>query len=373
MRILLSGGGTGGHINPAIAIADAFRNRDPKTEIAFCGTPNGMEATLVEKAGYPFYAIPMQGLQRKLTLQNIKSCYLTLQGYRRAKKLLHRFQPDLVIGTGGYVCYPLLRTAAKNHIFSAIHESNAVPGLTTRMLAPHMDCVLTNFDRCADQLPKDVPIFCVGNPLRQSFTISSPAKARAAAGIPHSYRHVLLSFGGSLGAEHLNDAILNFMAQYGKDRKELYHIHACGKRDYERIAARFQSLGLEAYSHLKLVDYLYDMPTQMCAADIVLSRSGALSLSEIAALHKPSILVPSPYVTDQHQLKNATVFQQKGAALLIEEKDLSADTIAHAVDQIISSKERYQKMACASACLAGKNVADHICTLLLNQYQQTKK
>ncbi len=372
MKILLSGGGTGGHINPAIAIADAFRAKDSKIEIAFCGTPSGMEASLVEKAGYPFYGIPMQGLQRKFTLQNFKACYLTLRGYQKAKELIKQFQPDIVIGTGGYVCYPLLRSAAKNHIFCAIHESNAVPGLTTRMLAPHMDCILTNFPQCLTKLNTNKTAVCVGNPLRQNFHTETKSKARSLAKIPENYPLVLLSFGGSLGAEHLNDAILSWMDQYGKYRKDIYHIHACGKRDYDRIAAQFVVLGLNAYSHLKLVDYLYDMPTQMCASDIILSRSGALSLSEIAALHKPSILVPSPYVTDQHQLRNAEIFVQKGAALLIEEQNLTADAINHAIKQIISSKESYQKMACSAASLSKTKVAQKICDLLIQEYQKSR-
>lgn len=365
MRILLSGGGTGGHIQPALAVADAFRCRFPDAKIGFCGKKGGMEEALVAKEGYPFFPIEIQGLRRSLSLSNIKTVYLTLRAFSCVNRLLSEFQPDLVIGTGGYVCYPLLRCAAKKKIPCAIHESNAIPGLATKLLGKSVDAVFTNFEQTAQHLPRAKKIYCVGNPLRSTFFGISTRQARAKLAISDSYPYFLLSYGGSLGAEHLNDAVLSYMEQYGKDRRDLYHIHVCGKRDYARIQERFEAAGLCAYPHLQLREYLYDLPLYLCAATLVLCRAGAMSLSEVAQAQKPSILVPSPYVTHNHQYHNAMVFANAGASLCMEEQSCTAQALARAVHKILCCESTYRSMAQAAASLAKSNAANDICDILL--------
>ncbi len=365
MKLLVSGGGTGGHIQPALALADTFSSLFPDAEVGFCGTPHGMEASLVAKEGVPFYPIDIRGLRRSLSLSNLKTVYLTLRSFSQAKKILSMVRPDLVIGTGGYVCYPLLRCAAKAGIPCALHESNAIPGLTTKLLSGRVDAVFTNFPTTKDALPRAKALYCVGNPLRSGFSGFDPITARKRLGISARYPHVLLSYGGSLGAEHLNDAILAYMVEYGVKHRDLYHIHVCGKRDYQRIRTAFTQAGLDRYAHLQLKEYLYDMPLYLSAASLVICRAGAMTLSEVAISQKPSILIPSPYVTHNHQFHNAKFFENAGASICIEERLCTAESLKNAVTEILSDKERYRKMAQAAKRLAKEDAANEILDILL--------
>ena len=307
MRVLLTGGGTGGHINPALAIADIIKMNVPDAEIAFVGTERGMENRLIPKEGYPLYHIEIQGLQRSLSLSNFKTAYLVMTSPHKAKKILREFRPDIVIGTGGYVCWPLLQAASSMGIPSMVHESNALPGVAVRQLQNKVDVILTNFEATADLLRAKDRIVHVGNPLRSGYESVDKMTARKALGIPDSTRFVILSFGGSLGAAKLNEAAVDVMRQFSLTRKDVMHIHAGGSRGYENAMRLFSGYGLAGNERLVIKDYIYNMHQYMAAADLVICRAGAMTLTELAKMKKSAILIPSPNVTDNHQYKNAKV------------------------------------------------------------------
>ncbi len=353
MKLLLTGGGTGGHIHPAIAIADAFRASHPDAEICFVGTQNGMEATLVPAAHYPFFSIRIMGLQRRFTLKNLKALYYFLSSKKAARKILTFFAPDCVIGTGGYVCYPMLRAAQKKGIPTVLHESNATPGLAVKMLAPQISLLFTNFEATASYLPDSVQnrIRTVGNPLRKEFSHMNQQKAKKQLGIPN-YHRIILSCGGSLGAAPINTAVLGMLQQLCGKHPDWLFLHATGKRDYPAVQTKLEQSGLQMYSNFVLSPFFTDMPVRMAAADLIISRAGAMSLSEIAQAAKPSILIPSPYVANQHQFKNAAVFADAGAAILLEEAYLTATSLSQTVEQILNSPSSITAMQQSAAQFA---------------------
>lgn len=334
MRILLTGGGTAGHINPAIAIADIIKKREPSAEVAFVGTPDGMEGRLVKEAGYPMYTVRVQGFRRSLSPQNIRAAWLAATSPRAAKKILEEFRPSLVIGTGGYVSWPLLRAAAKVGIPTALHESNAIPGLTTRKLAPYMDALWLNFKETAKELPaRCVSPIQTGNPLRQGFSAVSREAAREELGLREK-DFLILSFGGSRGAELLNDAVLRFMQEDIPRHPRLYHVHATGEKHFEACRQR---LGGAAAGRARILPYISKMEIYLPAADIVVCRAGAMTLSELALCGKCTILVPSPHVAKDHQRKNAAVFASSRAARIIEESDLPGDKLRNCIFELRNS------------------------------------
>ena len=339
MRILLTGGGTAGHINPAIAIADTIKRNCKEAEVAFVGTPEGMERRLVKEAGYPFFPVRVQGFQRSLTLKNVQAAWLALTSPRAAAGIISEFQPSLVIGTGGYVCWPLLRAAARMGIPAALHESNAVPGLATRRLAPYMDAIWLNFKETANALPAHcVSPLQVGNPLRHGFSSVSRTAARRELGLCEQ-DFMILSFGGSRGAEALNDAILHFIKSNLPRHPQLYHVHACGEKHYE--ACR-KVLGEKKTARCVLLPYISKMDTYMSAADIVVCRAGAMTISELALCGKCAILVPSPHVAGDHQRKNAELLVKSGAACLLEEDDLPQNKLGNLIFSLLKNeKERF--------------------------------
>ena len=346
MKVLMTGGGTGGHANPAIAIANTIRENQPDAVIEFVGTSRGIENKLVPKEGYKLHHVEVQGFKRRLTPYNIKSAWLAFTSPIKAKKLIREFKPDLVVGTGGYVCWPLLKAAASMGIPTAVHESNAYPGVAVRMLARYVDRIYTTFDATADNLGEEYreKILKVGNPVKTAFVSLGRAAARRALGIEGKYKYFLLSCGGSMGAEKVNDEMLAFMRDYTKDHPELLHVHATGAIEYEAAMAKFREYGLEGCENIKLLEYIYDMPQQMAAADIVVSRAGSMSLSELAILGKCSVLIPSPHVTENHQYKNARVLADGDAALLFEEKELTEGKLTGALAALLADDAKRADM-----------------------------
>lgn len=346
MKVLMTGGGTGGHVNPALAIASTIKAHHPDAEIAFVGTSRGLENRLVPAAGYPLYHVKIQGFRRKLTLSNFKTLYYALTSPGKAKAILREFQPDIVIGTGGYVCWPIMKAAAQMGIPTALHESNALPGVAVKMLQGTVDRIFLNFKETGAQLRAKNKIMHVGNPLRPGFSVADKTEARKALGIPEDAK-VLLSFGGSLGARAINNAAMELMQEYVNDHEEVFYIHATGTSSYEEYHALFEEAGLNQLPNLRMTEYLYDMPTQMAAADIIICRAGAMTVSELAAMGKCAVLIPSPNVTDNHQYKNAKVLADKGAAVLIEEKDLVDGALLTAVCRLLENDKERQEMAAA--------------------------
>ncbi|MBQ0010335.1 MAG: UDP-N-acetylglucosamine--N-acetylmuramyl-(pentapeptide) pyrophosphoryl-undecaprenol N-acetylglucosamine transferase [Ruminococcus sp.] len=385
MKILLSGGGTAGHVNPALAIADWFRENVPDAEILFVGTGHGIENKLTEKAGYPIAHIEMTGLSRKNPFANVKTAYYVLTAPHAAKKLLMREQPDLVIGTGGYVCWPLLSTAAKKGIPTALHESNAIPGKAVRMLAPYVDRIYVNFASAGDRLAENErtarrlrsrpgatlrdKIAVVGNPVRAipasvapsatsatsatsapsttsvasstasgASSTASVAALRDSLSIPRTAKKILLSFGGSLGSQAINDAVLGLMESYSALHPDLYHIHVTGRAGYAATKAALEAKGLAGKPNLRLCEYLYDMPCYERLASAVICRSGAMTVTEMALLGKPCILIPSPNVVENHQYENARRLADADAAVLIEEKDLTPSLLQKRVEEVLDDR-----------------------------------
>ncbi len=347
MRILFACGGTAGHINPALAIAGSIRSQHPEAVIAFAGNPNGMEAKLVPAAGYPFLPIEIMGLQRKISWRNIKynlrSAYCLALSSGRAKRILQEQSPDLVIGTGGYVSGPILRKAAQMGIKTLAHEQNAFPGLTTKLLAKHVDKLLLAVESAKDYLPENCNYILTGNPIRQEIITCSRQGARQRLGVGE--RVCLLSFGGSLGARRLNEAIADVIAGHYKGGK-IHHIHATGAYGTELMPQLLQQRGVTTQDnpHLDIREYIHDMPDCLAAADLIISRAGAITLSELAACGKASILIPSPNVAENHQYHNAMVLQRAGAAIVIEEKQLSGKRLAALVRDLADDTSRLEQL-----------------------------
>ncbi len=351
MKVLMTGGGTGGHVNPALAIANTIKQNDPTAEIAYVGTSRGIENKLVPKAGYPLYHVEIQGIRRSLSLSNLKTAWLALTSVGKAKKIVREFQPDLVVGTGGYVCWPVMKAAADLGIPTALHESNAIAGVAVKMLQKSVDRIYLNFERTGETLTCDrEKLLVVGNPVMSSFKAISREEAREKLGIPEKYKYILLSYGGSMGAEKVNDAVLYLMRDFTAKHPEVLHMHATGSIEWEECSAKFRDMGLDKYENIQLSEYIFDMPLRMAAADMTVNRAGAMTVTELATTGKCAIFIPSPNVAENHQYKNAKVLVDDGAALLFEEKDLNdceAAPLVQTVTELLcpAGDEKRQEMA----------------------------
>ncbi|MBE6592670.1 MAG: UDP-N-acetylglucosamine--N-acetylmuramyl-(pentapeptide) pyrophosphoryl-undecaprenol N-acetylglucosamine transferase [Ruminococcaceae bacterium] len=325
MRVLFSGGGTGGHISPALAMADIFKMNIPDVEIAFVGTPNGIENSLIPQAGYKLYHVEIEGIRRSVTLENVKAFYLAFTSPMKAKKIIKEFAPDVVIGTGGYVCWPALKAAADMGIPTLLHESNALPGMAVRKLQNKVDVIMTNFESTKDLLDPSANVVNVGNPLRAACSTLNKESARKILNIPDDVKFVTLSFGGSLGAPELNRAACEMMADFSHSGSKVRCYHVGGKRYYESARKYFSAYDLERDERFVLMEYTSDLPVYMAAADMVICRAGAMTLTEIAKMGKAAVIIPSPNVVDNHQYKNAKALADKDAAIVICESDLNVD------------------------------------------------
>ena len=367
MRVLMTGGGTGGHVYPALAIASVIKQNNPDAEIAFVGTPSGMENKLVGAAGYKMYHVDVKGFRRSLSLKNFKALYLALVSPQKAKKIIKEFKPDIVIGTGGYVSWPILVAASKLGVPSAVHESNAVPGVTVRKLASYVDRVYVNYEESISLLSHKEKALRVGCPLRLDFEAVDKKTARKMLGIDDDAKMVL-SFGGSLGAEQVNFAMLDFMEDYVSKHSDVLHVHATGSIEWEIATGIFKNKGLDKCKNIRFVEYINDMPLQMAAADVVVCRSGANAVSELALMKKAAILIPSPNVTDNQQFKNANAIAKQGGALLIEEKDITREKIANMITSLLDGEEKRktmgEKIYAFAVPDANKRIYEDLCRLM---------
>ncbi len=358
MRVLVTGGGTAGHINPALAIADIIKKEYPDTTFLFVGAEGKMETELVPKAGYPITTVKVKGFYRSFSpaaiKHNIGAAVNVLTATHTSANILKTFKPDLCIGTGGYVCGPILRKALKMHIPVLVHESNAFPGVTVKMLAKDGATVLLCSEAARKHLPQNSKIIITGNPLRPAFATmhTAEAKANARKELGVDDRPLVVSFGGSLGAQYINEAMIEVLSRSHADGK-LQHIHGVGKGGWETVSATLKEKNVPLSADgISVRPYIDNMPTCMAAADLIISRCGAMTLSEIPAAGKPSILIPSPYVAENHQYHNAMALVNQGAAVCIEEKDLTADRLWDAILEITADPNRMQQMAQNAAALA---------------------
>ena len=369
MKVLLTGGGTAGHVNPALAIADIFRQNSKEVEILFAGTENGMERRLVKEKGYPYYPISVRGFSRSLHPKNLYAMYLAITSPQKAKKILRELSPSLVVGTGGYVSWPMLHAASRMGIPTAIHESNAIPGLTVRRLAGEVDLVLLNFRGAAEKLRKAKKLLVVGNPLRSGFSCHSRKEAKEKLGIPEDAK-LVLSFGGSLGADSINRAVLSLWESYTLRKPNVYHIHGTGQRLFSQFSEEAVRRG-PLPPRIRILPYLTDMPTLMNAADLIISRSGAITLSELSRAHRAALLIPSPHVAEDHQTKNAEAMEKEGAAILLRETDITAEAIRQAVSHVIEHADTQARMEEAAARCDVPDANQKIYRALLSLIEKT--
>ena len=370
-KILFATGGTGGHINPALAVAGYIRENYPQAEILFVGTADRMEAQLGPAAGYDFKTIEIQGFSRELNFEglkhNIKTVNLLFKSEGQAKKIIEDFKPDVVIGFGGYVSGPVLSVAARMGIPTAVHEQNAFPGVTNKNLAKKVDVVMLTAPEAEKLLKPKNPCVVTGLPIRGE--IISANKEFARAEMKLDSRPLILSMGGSLGARAINEAV-KYLILHRFEKKDCYYLHATGKAGASMIDDIGKDVDLNANPQIMLREYINDMDRCLAAADLVVCRAGASSLSEIQALGKPSILVPYPYAAENHQYYNAKTMSDRDAAILIEEKDFTGERLLSEVEKLLSKPERLKKMgenARAMAILdASQRITECVCKIVKN-------
>lgn len=371
MRILFAAGGTGGHINPALAVAGEIRERYPDAKILFVGTKDKMEARLVPAAGFDFTTIKISGLQRQLTLENIirniKTVWYLLTCGRRVKKIIKDFRPDAVVGFGGYVSGPVVRMAAKMGIPTAIHEQNAYPGITNKALAKQVDRVMLTAAEAEKYLSAKNPVLVTGLPVRGELLRADRDISRAELGIKDNQK-LVLSMGGSLGAATINNAMVDIITD-NVNNKDLYFLHATGQYGFW-VPDKLKEKGVDPENtpNLEIREYINDMHRCMAAADIVVCRAGASTLSELQATGKASILIPSPNVAENHQYHNAMALVNKNAALVIEEKELTKEKMQALFSSLADDDEqrhRIEKAAKAMSTADAKaKIADCIISLI---------
>ncbi len=368
MKVLLAGGGTAGHINPALAIAGTIKKHQPDAEILFVGNQKGMEARLVGEAGYNFAAIDVRGFRRSLSpgniVYNIGAARRAVTSSMQAGKIIQSFRPDIAVGTGGYVSGPVLRKAAKMGVPIVVHEQNAYPGVTNRMLSKSAACVMLAVEDAKSRFDAGCHIEVTGNPLRSEILTYNKQKARQELGLGDE--PVILSFGGSLGADCINRAVADLLA-WSYRRGGITHIHGVGKAGWEWMPKLVESKGvpLKRTKNIMVREYIDDMARCMAAADLVICRCGAITLSELQAQGKASILVPSPYVAENHQYHNAMSLVRRGAAVLIEDKDLTGPKLITQVEKLLEHPETLQEMGTKAKQTAILDASERIYKVIL--------
>lgn len=374
MKILFACGGTAGHINPAIAVANYLKEKDPTTEVLFAGNPNGMEARIVPNAGYDFAPIKVLGIQRRISMRNIKNnikaVWYLMNSSSRAKEIIEGFKPDIVMGTGGYVSGPVVRKAALLGYKTIAMENNAFPGMTTKLLAKHVDKILLDVEESKKFLPEGKEYIVTGNPVRQEIFTANRKEAREFYNVGD--RICILSFGGSLGAQRLNEAVSDLMAWHLAE-KDFVHIHGSGS--YYGPSYYFDMLkekGIDAHEHDGLIirEYINDMPRCLAAADLVISRCGAITLAELKAAGKASVLIPSPNVAENHQYHNAMVLENHGAGIVIEEKDLTGELLCKTVKELTENPEKLRELSENAKALAVTDANERIRKEIISLYER---
>ncbi|WP_342430513.1 undecaprenyldiphospho-muramoylpentapeptide beta-N-acetylglucosaminyltransferase [Neobacillus sp. FSL H8-0543] len=339
MKIVVSGGGTGGHIYPALAlIREIQKESNINAEFLYIGTKNGLESTLVPRERIPFKAIHITGFKRKLSIDNIKTVVRFFTGVRDSKRMLKEFKPDIVIGTGGYVCGPVVYAAAKLKIPTIVHEQNSVPGLTNKFLSRYVNKIAICFDEAKEHFPDDKVVF-TGNPRASEVIGKDGIQGRLSAGLSTTLPVVLI-FGGSRGARPINDAVIKSLSELGEKPYQVLYI--TGDVHYQEVKDEVELVGNP--KNVVIKPFIHNMPEVLAGVDLVVSRAGATTLAEITSLGIPSILIPSPYVTNNHQEKNARSLSDHGAADLLLEKDLNSITLLQYIDRILLNKETLKEM-----------------------------
>lgn len=357
MKVILSGGGTGGHIYPALTIADTIHKMSPDTEICFVGTTHGMEKDLVPRAGYPIRFIDVQGFRRSLSLDTLKSIYHLFTGLWGAKKLLDREKPDLVIGTGGYVCGPIVLLAALKGIPTCVQEQNALPGITNKILSHFVKKIFLGYNEADKYFKGNAAKVFTGNPIREEIMEATRKDGVKAFGLDPEKKTVLIA-GGSLGAASINKAVFA-MEQRLSGRDDVQVLHSTGKNNYEAYMEQVKEAGGFG-DNIHIEPYLYDMPLALATADIAVFRSGAIGLAELTAKGIPGILVPYPYATANHQEFNARALEAVGAAEVILDSELTSEALQERIERLLLHEDDLQAMKAAARKAGRPQAAEEI-------------
>ena len=370
MRVLLSGGGTGGHVYPAIAIANRIKEQYPDAEIIFVGTEKGIESEIVPKYGYELKTVTVQGFKRKIDFDNVKRVFKLFKGLEQSRKVVKKFKPDVVIGTGGYVSGPVLFNAAMSKVPTVIHEQNSFPGVTNKILSKVVTRVLTSFEDSHERFPEGSrdKLVLTGNPVRKEILVARKNIARKNLGISED-KKMVLCYGGSGGSEEINDAMKVVIENMVKE--DIAFIFATGKYYYEEFTKSIEYLNLKPYQ--QVVPYLEDMANALAASDLVIGSAGAISLAKITALGKPSIIIPKAYTAENHQEYNAKSIESKGAGIAILEKDLTPKTLNETVFRLLGDRELLIDMENASKKIGKPEAIDLICDEIIKIYEEKNK
>ncbi|EQI01855.1 undecaprenyldiphospho-muramoylpentapeptide beta-N-acetylglucosaminyltransferase [Clostridioides difficile] len=370
MKVLLSGGGTGGHVYPAIAIANKIRDEHPDAEIIFVGTEKGIESEIVPKYGFELKTVTVQGFKRKIDFDNVKRVFKLFKGLEQSRKIVKKFKPDIVIGTGGYVSGPVLFNASMGKIPAIIHEQNSFPGVTNKILSKTVTKVLTSFEDSHKRFPEaaeDKLVF-TGNPVRKEILLSRKNIARKNLSISDEKRMVLC-YGGSGGSRKINDAMRLVIKNMVNE--DIAFIFATGNSYYDEFMGSISDINLKPYQ--KVVPYLEDMANALAASDLVIGSAGAISLAEITALGKPSIIIPKAYTAENHQEYNAKSIEKQGAGIAILEKNLTPESLNTAVFKLLGDRELLVDMANASKTIGKPEAIDLIYDEIMKVYNSTQK
>ena len=368
MNLIFTCGGTGGHINPAIAVANMWKERYPESNILFVGGAGGMEEKLVPAAGYRLETLPASGMARGISFKAIKhnarAIRRVFRSVKECKRIIGEFDADVVIGTGGYASFPMLLAGSMMKVPTCVHESNAMPGLTTRLIADRVDRVLACFPESAKYYRHPEKVEIVGMPVRREFIYTVKEDARKELGL--GQHPVIVSAFGSQGARAMNEMITELFRIEQAEGFPFQHIHAAGSFGWRWMPEYVREKGVdwEQADGIIMKEYLYNMPTVMAAADVIISRAGASSCNEIAASGTPCILIPSPNVTDNHQEKNAKALADAGGAVMIREKECTAEVLYQQIRGLLEDKQQYDRMRRALQGMVVLDSAEQICRII---------
>lgn len=362
MKVVIAAAGTGGHINPGIAIANKIMEKEPNSEIIFIGTKRGLETNLVPRAGYELKTINSFGISRSLSIKNIKRLIKTIGSIGEAKTILKKFNPDIVIGTGGYICISVCMAAKKIKIPYVMHESNVLPGVATKMLSKNAEKILVGFEEAKQRLPKAKKIILTGTPTKiekLELGINEINLKKKKLGFDEN-KPLVLVFGGSQGAQSINISMTKIIKE--NKNKDYQIMWAAGPEQYEIVKKELleRNINIENIKGTKVVPYIYEMEEAMNIADLIVSRSGAMTVTEIEKVGKPAIFIPFPYAAENHQEYNARALEKKGAAKVILDKDLTEDVLNDNIMNLAKDKMKLLEMGKKANKMAINNVEDKI-------------
>ena len=368
MRVIIAAAGTGGHINPGIAIANKIKEKEKDSEIIFIGTTRGLENDLVPRAGFELKTIDAYGLSKKISIDNLKKLYKTYKGIGQADKIIRSFRPDIVIGTGGYICGAVCTAAKRNNVPILLHESNAFPGKAVKMLAKKANTILVSFKEAKERIPYCKNVVYTGTPVKvkkREYSIIERFEIIKKNGLSET-KPIILIFGGSQGAQKINEAIIEIIEK--KLNKNYQIMRATGPKQYDSIKGELEDkqISIDHIENMKIVPYIYNMEEVENVSDVIVARSGAMTITEISNLGKPSILIPLPNVSNDHQMYNAKVLENVGAAKILMNNELNGEILNETIESIIMDRDITSKMGKAALKVSTKDVEEKI-------YKEIKK